>query len=837
MTESGADSGMAHFPPGEPAPTAADRAADRTAHLKSPEHLSKLRAKKAEWDALPLEEKRRIRAQREAEKAAKAAAREAKKAAKEAKRNGVRTPRQPDDEVPPTVRSSQPQPSPRGSRSQGRAPAAELDIPRPGASALKGLLDLCAAMPNLGDGTCFIQVIRNKPPMAWNIPTAGVQKPIWLVMDDAEFAAAYGGSEYTLRGYALKEDGRNRALTEPITYKVAGPPNLESALSEDDTMLRPNGAPNGHGHPVPHPGLRRPGLVTPQAAAAEAQIHDRTLTHRERSDERQDLRRAQERREREEREERRREQDISIAKMLEEKQERELERADRAHQRELELVQSQQPKGSNMAELAEALKILKPGGDAEKHAAEIRQITESHKAEILRLTENHQQEVRRLTDQHTQALHRVEDQARQDRERIEKLGKEAEQRAADQVREAERRADQRVTDTQNQWRTNYEELRSRSEERIRDQNDQWQRRLDDQRANHDREVRQKESEINMMRSNLEGNQAVILQAKDNEIKRLQHDLREAKAEAERNKDWMGRMEEFHKTAEMLGYDKGGGGGEGEEEDVKTIALKAGLGALQRLPEMITAGVDGITKLRNPGVPTDLSRGQSRSGMVRESMRTAPHGMMPMGAPQIAPLTFATEEGGYQPPPDLSPPRIMPPAPVMAPQPLPPLQPPQQAAPPQPLQPLQPSATDAPPVAPPPQQEPQLPPPQQAVPEPQPTPSAPPPQPQAIVQQQVTPPVEAPAVEGLDPMAVTIIHQFVPQLAQQFQDKLAPADVAAQIVGANTPDLVRMALDAVSIEQLLQYLRLNPGPYGILVTRNGERFLRDTWRATEQAVAQ
>lgn len=801
---------MAHFPPGAQAPTAATR------DLRDPAHLSKLNAGLAAWKALPEEEQRRIKAERKVAKAARVAAREAKRkpSRPRARSRGAASPL---DDAPPTERSS---------RGSTLAPtgAPDSDIPRGRMAArgeLSGIIDLCSALPNLGDGTCFIQVTRVKPAMAFNMATAGVQKPIWDVIDDAEFSQAYGGAEYRLRGYALKDGGKARALTDPVTYQVSGPPNLESALTEEDTMLRPNPQ-------VPINGaLRRPGMVTPHAATAEADMFRAKLNHDETMDERT-ARRDEERLRRDSHREQEREgRHLDVARLLSENKDKEMDRLREMQEKQLELAQ-QNNKGDNGALIAKVLEVLKPGQDTQglivQHSAEIKQISESHKQEMIRLTDQQRGELTRLTETHGQTMRRLEDQAKADRERADGLVRESERRAADQIREVERRSDARVLDIQNQARAQYDDLKNRSEERVRDQDKSWQQRFDDLKEANAREIRQKDSEIQLMRSNLEGNQSVILAGKDSEIKRLQHDLRDARELAEKNKDWVGKIGEFEKTAETLGFSKGGGEGEGSEDDLKTTAVKAGLGMLQRLPELVASAGEAISKVRNPnpGVPPEQARAQSRAGMVRGSMRTMPRSL----GSALQPLTFATEDGaGYTPPGESTPPRANP-IPYAQPQsqPLPALEQssthstlhmPQQQ---QLVAPQQQFAQQAPP-------QPQH---QQPAFEPPPPPLAPP------APSGVSPPPSAQATEN-DPVVLAVVEQFAPLLAHQFDQRIQPEEVARQIIATNGIELTRTALGIVTIEQMLRIITTNPA-YPALGTRNGQKFLREIWKHAEQQAA-
>jgi len=816
MSEQGAqsESGTVHYPPGVAPPTAAQRAAERAARLRDPEHLKKLNDARMAYYDKPLEQRRRERDEKTAAKAARAAEREARRAAK---RGTVPPPTEPDS-APPTVRSA------RGTVAPAPAAVPPPSVPRGGFIGVpRGLLDLCAAMPNLGDGSCFIQVVRNKPTVSNGVPCEGVQRALRVPVDDHEFALEYGGSSYTLRGYEYRDDGRARPVTEPVIYKVPGAPNLDS-MQEEETMPVPQRSQNPNGSAQ----FRRPGgVVTPQMATAEADIHSRELEHQEEMDRRERDANEARRQRQEQREQRERGENLGMAKLLAESKDKEAERLAEAHDKQLELLRE---RGGGTDAIVELLKVMKPGEDSaalsRQHTAEIRQLTEGHKSEMLRLTEGHREEITRLTQSHQATLQRVEDQARDDRKRADDLVRQAEQRSGDLVREAQTTADRRVSDAQNTARSQYDELRTRSEERVRDQNDSWQRRFDDLKELQARELRQKDSEITLMREGLQGNMTVILSGKDNEIKRLQHDVRAAKDEAEKNKDWVGKMKEMGETAEALGYVKASDAApEGAEESTQTMALKAGFGVLQRLPETIQSISQAYTQIKNPGVPPELARAQARGG--HPGMRTAPrtHGERPP-LPPMQPLSFATEEGGYTPPPGLEPPR---------PRPLPGAFPVAQDITPVAQQPeTAPVQQSVAPIAVPMQQQ-ELPLGQPALPAPPQQTMAPPlsmapPAPSAAPQ-----PAQSGMPSELDAGVIAIIGQLAPELDRQFSLKTTPTEVAQALIAENGAELVKMALGVASIDQVIRYLSQNPGSYGALVSRNGQKYLREIWKSAGEAV--
>lgn len=826
-----ANDGVAHFPPGAPAPTAAQREAERVAKLRDPNHLAKLNAARQEWLDKPKEERAAIIKERKAEKARRAAEREARRAAKRGGRSAAVAPEElPEEPGPDTVRSvrttmAAPPPSPR---------SGEQDSPpesyRPMVGPVRGLLDLCASMPSLGDGSVFIQVTRVKPTTYQAVPCAGPQQVIWEPMDDAQFSLIYGGGEYSLRGYQTRDDRSPRPITEPVAYKSAGHPNLESLITEEDSIMQRPMRPNGVSGHVPG-GIPRRGVVTPHVATAEAEMHDRDLTHQETMDQR-NAERLERRRQREEDEIRRRDSASTEAiRILAESRDKEAERM-------TEMLRESRAGRGELSELLPLLQGLMPRGEDSKelvrqHAHEIKQLTESHKEEVLRLTEQQSLEIRRLSEQHQQMLLRLEDQVRADRERADGLIRETERRANESVREAERRSDGRVQDVQNAARSQYDDLRTRGEERLSDLSRSWEARFNDARDNHARELKRKDDEIALMRSNLEGNMNVILNGKDNEIKRLQHEVREAKAEAEKNKDWVGKIGEFEKQAEALGFTKDAGGdGEGGEESTKSLLIKGGIAALQQLPQMIQSGAAALSQIRGGGNPSDAAR--ARPGAVRSSMRTVPRAHAPM---QLQ-LPFGTEDSDIAPmglpssPLRSRPPAEMPlaleqdpvaPEPQYAPMPMPVAPPPAahhvpQAAAEMPQLP-QPGMVPAPeamaaPAAP------AAAPPAAAAPAPS-MPPAPMPS--------VAPPAP-PSTSGLGADAVQLMDQLMPEMNQAFEAKAAPKGVAQQFIDATSADVVRHILSMASIEQVLAHINSNPGAYGNLSTRAGQKFLREVWRA-------
>ena len=800
------------IPPGEAALTQAER----------------LRKNSATYNALPLEEKRRRRELKKAEKEKQLLDRVMREAAK---RGAVTTPPPTDaDPMPPTERSRRSTELPGGD---------SPDFERQVAGPPRNLLDLVALMTKLGDGSCFIQVTRLKPGQNSGISCAGPLRPITEPIDDHEFSQIYGGTEYTLRGYEYKDNGRARAVTEPVTYRVPGvPPNLASIPQPDeDPPMQPLPRPT---HPNGSQFRRTGGIVPPHVANAEAEIHDRNLTHEEEMDARARADAEAKRRRLEAREERERSESFGMTKLMAEAKDKEVERLTEAHREQLRAANE---KSQGSADIVELLKVLKPGDDtaklSERHAAEIRQISESHKEQIKHLTDQQRAEVQRLTDMHAQTIIRLETQMRADRDRGDLIIRETDKRAADQataantrateqVAAAEARAATRVEDTRNTLTAQYNDLKARSEERITDQNKNWEQRFADMKEAHARELKRKDDELALMKTGLEGNVAVILEGKDNENKRLRHELSAAKAEAESNKNWMGKMKEAGAAAEALGYVKpeAAGDGEPEPDDLKTFAAKQGLLAITKLPEMVGAIADGIAKLRNPGAPPDLARDQARSGArAHGGMRTMPRTFGGAEPPQLMqPLAFATDDGGYRPPSDN---QIMPrPRMTTEPDQLMLEQSPtqgivMQGPPPEPEQ--QPQQQQAPQPA---AQQPEL---QHAAPQPQPVSSR--------SRRPHAGPARSPAVAtGLDPTSLQVIGSFAPVLSSHFDQKTDPREIVQGIINENSLEIVRFAIQQVTIDQLIGYVTQNPGAHGQLASRTGQKFLREVWRNAEELTA-
>jgi hypothetical protein len=162
---------------------------------------------------------------------------------------------------------------------------------------------------------------------------------------------------------------------------------------------------------------------------------------------------------------------------------------------------------------------------------------------------------------------------------------------------------------------------------------------------------------------------------------------------------------------------------------------------------------------------------------------------------------------------------------LTPQPQPPEVPvPQQALPPAPLPP------------PPAQQQVELPfPPQQVPQAPPPAPQASVPPPASMVPAPQTAPTAPGAPSELDGAVIAIIGQLAPELDRQFRLQTPPAEVAQGIIAENGTELVKMALGVASIDQVIRHLSSNPGSYGNLVSRNGQKFLREIWKTAGEAV--
>lgn len=785
--------GVAHFPPGTPVPSAEEIRQRK---------LAALAAGRAKLAAMSPEEKLAARARGRAEREAKEARRREKEAAKEAKRRQKAGLPPASDSVPPTVPSNRTLPA--------VAPGPTSDpIPRHVTGKPRSLIDLLAEYP-VGDGDHYIQVVRLKPTDAFGTPTAGVMAPIWGDITDGQFAATYGGKEYELTVYRSR-DGKARRVSEPIKYYVAGQPVIEAAVTEDDTMPIPQRPHPAH---VPNGAGRRLGGMPPAVANAEADMHRTTLEHEREMDQRQHERVREREQSRERRERGEQTAQVEATRIISERTQAEIDRIEAAYQERLQEAKEQGRSG--LREVAEVLKIVRPNTDdsrqiVQQHAAEIRALTDQHKQEMLRLTEQHRQELDRQAEQHRDTLRRVEDQARSDREARTAEVREADRRASETVREAERRCDARLGEAKEEGRRLLDDARQRAEERLRDQESSWTRRFDDLKAAHDREIRFKEGEITVMRSGLEGNHQVLLATKDTEIKRLERDLREAKEEAAKNADWLSRMKEFNETAEGLGFTRDGGGdGEEKEDDIKTMAMKAGLGLVNRLPDLVKSAGESIAAARGVAV----GPAAQRERMLANSQRTLPR-TMHMAAPvSMQPLSFATEDGEYTPP--VSPGSTAPP---MAYPPVMPGQP-------------EPAAVAG-------WSDPVLPPPPPPVPLPQDGALAPsvPPQPPAPPQgapSEAPPAAAAPASEGAaNPEQVLFVADRV---AQAYEGGITADEVAQAILQQSGKPLLEHVLSTMDPDQIIGILSAS-GQHASLVTREGQRYLRELWASAKKLVGQ
>jgi hypothetical protein len=787
-----------HYPPGVRPPTAAER---KTAILQSPEHKAKRDSALAEYNALPLEEKRRRRQE-------KIDAKIAREAEKLARRGGGGSAPAASESSPDTVRSA------RGTIAPPPASRPPASPRRVFVTKARTLLDLLGMFEL--DGQTFIQVTRTSPKTFQGYSCAGVQRPIWEPLDDREFAEIYGGEAYDLRVYRISEDGRRpAALSDTVSYRVAGPPNPESAATneEESQPMHPNRA----------PAFMRPNggrLSHPAVASAEADMLKTQLGHEETMDERRtrQAREDEERRERRLRDRTEREEGskLETARLMADQRREEMERTERAHERELEAARTAQ--GSENKIVAELLKTMGNGRGGEEskallqqHAQDMRQLTEAHRAEMVSLGAAHKETLERITVEHNKASLRTEDNHRQDRVRLEEQVRASDLRAIETVREAQRVADARVADMREENRKLTEDIVRRGEERLKDQKEQWERRFDDLKLSHDRELRAKDSEISLMRGTLEGNAKILLDQKDLEIKRLERDLRDAKKEAEENKDWLGKMSEFEETAEKMGLQRASEKGEDDkEQSVSEIAIKAGMGALQRLPETIAAIGQTIGAVRGQGPPNAALQQRTAAAARQPGMRSVPRMAPAHQAPRLA---FATEDSDYAH-------STNPHAPSSAPsRPLPPLEPLQDFQPiaaPMAQQQAQPAPQDAPPAL-------------QSV-NPAPSQPAPAPVQQAATQAPPEHQNQAPPA-SVDPSSITDeqVLIYMPTLKDLFGSGETPAAVAAYLVENQSIESCAFLLQAVSFERITALAAMNPNAGGVqLSTRDGKKFLQGLW---------
>jgi len=674
---------------------------------------------------------------------------------------------------------------------------------------------------SIGDGKHFVQVVRTHPKRFFEQNVAGVQKPIRESITEAEFATIYGGAEYELRVYAFDEraDGTpfSKPLTDPILYRIPGPPNLESAITEEDDMRYAVANRRMVGADRVAPNFEAPPVAMRRIQSQETMDERDHARARERRQEEADTRRDEEERE------------LRALDKVVEVKDRELQRLEASKERELKMAREVEASKSateiarlearnNQPDQLQSLKLAKelfaPNGEAT--AQQLQSLVESHKNEITRAHGEHDKQLKAERDRADTRIKDADDRA--DR-RI----KDAEEKFEGRRREIEESSNRRISEVEQRAEARVRETERQADQRLQDLDRQHNNRFSDLKDNHARELRAKDSEAIMGKTQVE----VILNARvatlESDAKRLETELARARREADQyrkdSEDWLGKLEKFNMQAEAMGFvrpeDAGGDGEEGAipktwQEMLATVGMKF----ISNMPEVIEAAGKALSGARQGGANPEMQRQLQRQQMISGAQGTVPHAMagMPHARQMVQqPLPFATEDGVGFIPMDAQPPR-----PTMH------MPPPHDTAPQMPL------IQHAPMMHVPPQQMAMVP----EAPPPQAHPAARAQQPRPAPPQ--TAPAQAPAPEmsgdgaELDPMIFG--------LAAYYDQKVAPAEVVNNLLAAVAPeqrDYLRMMTFDTVISMISQ--RKHEAAQKLL-RREGQKYLKSVWSTLQTELA-
>jgi len=429
---------------------------------------------------------------------------------------------------------------------------------------------------DVGNGEIEVYVERKSPRLYKGKLISGIQKPIIDPMTHQRFADLYGSGSYSLTVYGpnkrktLDAEGnlKRHALSKPIKIEIPdpfgeNPPNPEMAAvgsAESENMDIRQG--------------RRFGATN----EADAAIHESSLEHQDRQEERririleQERERAEERRR--ERESELKEQQNSTHDMMREL----LDRKDR----DMENLRNRSHEDMNgIASIISAIRPESNGNENERLYAEISEVRRQASEENNRLRDEHRHEMERLYT---------------DKERT--------------LREERERAEREVTLLREMHRKEIDDIRRHSQDR-----------LDDERRQHDRDLKAVKEGGNLKDSTLQESFNMQLSVKDAELQRVQTENKRLQAELdnEKNKSLADRVGEFTSAAEALGFNKDEGGG---ATNWKNALGDAAVGLLGKSPALISGIASSLQANKNQASPNPMvSNGVPAMGAPNPALMT------------------------------------------------------------------------------------------------------------------------------------------------------------------------------------------------------------------------
>lgn len=499
-----------------------------------------------------------------------------------------------------------------------------------GQSQPETLLDLFSMFPQLDGLNWFIYVERKLPRIHSGVKCDGILRPIRRPLTLSDWADIYGGGEYKLivygppkRGTVTNADGRvsPKKMTAPITVRFPGPPSFEGMYDDDeDPMSQPSEFPSRE--------QRRGPATMADANIAVRQI-DANADREKRLETQADT-------DRKEKEKLLREKASEGSALMQSLLASTNTLRDQMLEREREYAVERRENDEKWEQRLAAIQATAQRPDDVTRYLSIAKSVNNDSGSLDALRAEHTREVERMNDQRSASEKHHQQQLKDERERADRL-----------IADERSRADSRIRDAEERFHNSERELRTRTDSEVQRAKDEADRRLSDMdrmhnnriadlERNHARDLASKDSQHVLQLQTVESTHTMRLESAKSEVKRTQSDVERYRAEAEENKDVVGKITKLKEDAAALGMVESSDN-EADPETVPQMLVKMGGSLLGNLPGML----EHFATLARGKNQQELDQARllgRREQMVNESQTMALPGAHPRrsGAPRLGP---------------------------------------------------------------------------------------------------------------------------------------------------------------------------------------------------------
>lgn len=240
----------------------------------------------------------------------------------------------------------------------------------------------------------------------------------------------------------------------------------------------------------------------------------------------------------------------------------------------------------------------------QEHERELRRVHEERASQVDKVAQQHRDDLTRITNAHTEELRRVESAASKERE---SLTRDAERREAQLQKDAERERqtmretyESRIAQMKETYDSRFRDLTETTKRETTSLRESRDREIESMKNAHDRELQAVRGQFEMQASVARDTATLRIENSNSEMKRLRDEVARHLARAESlerelqdlrastHKNPLDAINEAKSMVEIIGWgpkeEKEGGGGE-EEFDWKKTLAKAGMGLVEKLPEI------------------------------------------------------------------------------------------------------------------------------------------------------------------------------------------------------------------------------------------------------------